>query len=313
MKISKKDIEITGDQLFELFRADPEGYNILITHADCLICKSKDALIDYRILLTTLDTIQIDGKCGFCNQEMHEYSGMITNKWFKAAALIIQIESQGMSVRQYRELLDQEEKTRQLRKTQLKFRAMENPVYFQIHISLLDIHPKIWRRILILPTTSLKTLHKILQIAMGWTDSHLHQFEYEGEYYGVPWDEDPEFINDYQRMRINDFLLYPKESCIYEYDYGDSWNHLIQLEEVLFDHERLAAPVCLDGARKCPPEDCGGTDGYTGIKKIIKNSKHSKYQDIMRWLGGSFNPDEFDIDQINSELLRRSKFRYPQV
>jgi hypothetical protein len=108
-----------------------------------------------------------------------------------------------------------------------------------------------------------------------------------------------------------DFLLYPHETMVYEYDFGDGWKHLIKLEEILINHDRLLSPLCVNGAGKCPPEDCGGATGYAELKRIIKNPRHKDYKETMVWIGGPFDPDFFPIDRINKELLNRCKLRYP--
>ena len=173
-----------------------------------------------------------------------------------------------------------EEKARKERKRWIISKAREHPVYYQIYVSLEDISPKIWRRLLVLPSTSLKTLSKIIQIAMGWSNYHLHQFIYEDERYGIPWEEDPDGTIDYKHLKLHDFLLYPRETMVYEYDFGDGWKHRIKLEDILINHDRLQSPLCVEGARHCPPEDCGGVTGYARLTKIVKNQSHKEGGDM---------------------------------
>jgi hypothetical protein len=221
----------------------------------------------------------------------------------------LQIQSQGIDYLEYIRAGVEEERARRNRKAWIRDQQKMSPVIYQIHVSLIGITPRIWRRLLIPPQTTLPALHKILQIAMGWTNSHLHQFKHEDTCYGIPWDEDPMDTVDYRKVKIGDLLLYPHETLVYEYDFGDGWEHEIKLENILLNQEPLPFPKCIGGARHCPAEDCGGTRGYRNLLKIIRNQKHPEYKETMVWLGGRFDPEEFYIDQVNRGLEKRARHR----
>ena len=93
-----------------------------------------------------------------------------------------------------------------------------------------------------------------------------------------------------------------KEFLVYEYDFGDSWEHKILLEKILPYDSKIVLPVCLKGKRACPPEDCGGIWGYEELLVTISDSKHPDHEDMLEWLGGNFDPEEFDLEEINEDL-----------
>ncbi len=176
---------------------------------------------------------------------------------------------------------------------------------YQIKVTLNGVKPPIWRRILIPSDITLGDLHAVLQIVMGWTNSHLHQFISGRTLYGIK-DDDFMFdldIKDENRYRINDLLKKEKDWIKYEYDFGDGWEHKILLEKVLpFKKEKL--PICIKGKRACPPEDCGGIWGYQNLLEILRNPEHEEYEDFIDWLGGKFEPEAFDIEKINHILTK---------
>ncbi len=178
---------------------------------------------------------------------------------------------------------------------------------YQIKVTLNKARPPIWRRLLVPGSISLDTLHDILQTAMGWTDSHLHQFEVRGEIYGIP---DPEFgegTKNETRFRLDQALLREKEAMVYEYDFGDGWEHKIVLEKILPSAQGIAVPGCVGGARACPLEDCGGIWGYHELLKAIRDPAHPRHKEMLEWIGGSFDPEYFDVQEINRLLVPRKR------
>lgn len=179
------------------------------------------------------------------------------------------------------------------------------PHIYQLKVTLQGSKPPIWRRLLVPSSITLSKLHDVLQIAMGWTDSHLHQFIAAGHFYGQP---DPEFdveVIDERTIRLDQLLKKPKDSITYEYDFGDSWEHKIALEKVLpFDPE-TTLPTCIEGTRACPPEDVGGIGGYAEFLQAIGDSSHPEHEQYVEWLGEAFDPEYFDVNTIN-ELLANS-------
>lgn len=181
---------------------------------------------------------------------------------------------------------------------------------YQIKVSLNGVRPPIWRRLLVPGSLSLKDLHDVLQVAVGWTDSHLHQFVARGTRYGQA---DPGFgrgcVNE-NGIRLDEVLRAEKDAMTYEYDFGDGWGHKVVLEKILGSAEDAVAPSCTAGARACPPEDCGGVWGYANLLNIISDSSHSEHEEMLEWLGDQFEPERFDIAEINS-LLGKVKLRGP--
>jgi hypothetical protein len=309
MKLFKKDLEISHTQLAYLFQNKLNLIEEFETKAYCSRCKSSTSIISYKIFLNQHDSVRLVGECITCHSEAIAYSFHDQDRWYKERAIEVQLQVQGIDYLTYLRERQIEDRARSKRKSWIRDQGKAAPAYYQIQVSLNDIRPKIWRRLLIQPQTSLPALHKILQISMGWTNSHLHQFKHEETCYGIPWDEDPEATVDYRKVKIWDLLLYPHESMTYKYDFGDSWEHEIKLEDILLNQEPLPFPTCTDGARNCPPEDCGGVGGYAALLKIIKNQKHPGYKETMMWLGGRFDPAGFDIDRVNRELAKRAKYR----
>jgi hypothetical protein len=183
--------------------------------------------------------------------------------------------------------------------------TQERQVY-RLKVSLRSARPPIWRRIQVLSDITLFELHKVLQTVMGWSGSHLHQFQRKGIYYG---ESDPDFgmkRESEKRVHLNEVLEEPKDRMIYEYDFGDSWEHEVLLEAVEERDPNMAYPVVLAGKRACPPEDVGGIPGYYEFLEALNNPKHPEHRDTVEWLGGPFDPEAFDIDSVN-RLLHRGR------
>ncbi len=177
------------------------------------------------------------------------------------------------------------------------------PIY-QLKVTLRGSKPPIWRRIQVPSDIRLGKLHQVLQIAMGWTDSHLHQFITAEGYYGTP---DPDFGMDVRSERtvpLNRVLQAPKDKIIYEYDFGDSWEHEVLLEKVLEPDPAVRYPICLTGKRACPPEDCGGIWGYAELLETLASPDHPEHESILEWVGEDFDPEAFDPAEVNSRLAR---------
>ncbi len=178
---------------------------------------------------------------------------------------------------------------------------------YQLKVTLNGARPPIWRRLLVPSFYSLKDLHDVLQVAMGWMESHLHQFVARGTLYGQP---DAEFgigrINE-KHVRLDEVLRTEKDAMTYEYDFGDGWEHKVILEKVIGNAEEEAAPSCIAGARACPPEDCGGVWGYANLLKVIADSSHPEHEEMLEWLGDGFDPERFDAPAINSVLARMKR------
>ena len=142
---------------------------------------------------------------------------------------------------------------------------------------------------------------------MGWQESHLHQFVTENEQlYGPHFDDmDPDSrrdLHDERMARLCEIAAGPKARFVYEYDFGDGWQHGLEVEEIGPPLVGVRYPVCLAGERACPPEDCGGTPGYYELLDTMGDEEHPGHEEMLEWIGGDFDPDAFDIDEINSML-----------
>lgn len=182
---------------------------------------------------------------------------------------------------------------------------------YRFKIILQDTNPVIWRRIETKDVT-LEKLHELIQTAMGWTNSHLHQFEIADVRYvdsRMLEDSDDFDAVDYSDIRIGDLVSKhgSKLRMAYEYDFGDGWQHAIVLEKVTESDPEASYPRCLDGERACPPEDVGGVPGFDAYVEAITNPKHSEYGEFLEW-NGPFDPAQFDA----AKATRRMKKGLPK-
>lgn len=173
---------------------------------------------------------------------------------------------------------------------------------YQLKITLRDSKPPIWRRVLVPGSIRLDALHDVIQSAMGWTNSHLHAFEIDGGQFGVP-DPDLEMENE-RKFRLDQLVPDEGGKFVYNYDFGDSWDHTILVEKILPPTPDMDLPVCLTGKRACPPEDCGGVWGYAELIEVMQNPKHPDYKEMREWLGGKLAPEAFSVDEVNRRLRR---------
>jgi len=172
----------------------------------------------------------------------------------------------------------------------------------QLKVTLDDVAPPIWRRFLVDGDDDLARLHEVLQVVMGWTDSHLHMFVAKGRSYGEP---DPDFDDDVipeNGVRIDTLLRRKGDALRYEYDFGDGWEHEVLLEDVLDEAADQTAPRCLAGARACPPEDVGGVPGYEDFLAAHADADHPEHGDMVLWAGEGFDPEGFDVGEVNALL-----------
>ncbi len=181
-------------------------------------------------------------------------------------------------------------------------------VAYQLKVTLLGIYPEIWRRLLVAGDTDLGELHRILQHAMGWTDSHLHRFTIGEKHYSDPRFEKDEVEEeeDESAFQLRALAPWVGDRFSYLYDFGDMWNHDVLVESILPMTPKLHYPACLNGEGACPPEDCGGVDGYSSMVHVVSDSRHKEHRNMVRWVGGKFDPYRLDVDKIN-KLLKKLK------
>lgn len=176
---------------------------------------------------------------------------------------------------------------------------------YQFKITLIDSKPPIWRRIQVQDCT-LDKFHEHIQTAMGWTNSHLHQFEIGGQPYGNP--ELLEDVGDYQDSTttlLSEILPSGRKKLRfrYEYDFGDGWLHEVLFEGCPPVDPKAKYPLCLEGERACPPEDCGGIWGYYGMLAALADPKHEQHADFMEWIG-PVDPEKFDAKKATRDMKK---------
>lgn len=173
---------------------------------------------------------------------------------------------------------------------------------YRIKITLAGVKPPVWRRVVLPGTWHLGKVHDAVQRVMGWTDSHLHEFEAEGLSWGQPgqgWAMDE--VRRETTARLHEVAPAVGAKLSYTYDFGDDWRHVLLVEELLAPQ---ATAACLGGRRACPPEDCGGPWGYGTLLEILADPQHPEHEERLEWLGGPFDPNAFDAADANEALSR---------
>jgi hypothetical protein len=176
---------------------------------------------------------------------------------------------------------------------------------YRLRITLEGVEPPIWR-VVEVADCSLGELHGVIQVAMGWQDSHMHQFAVNGRRFGqrTPYKDDPDFEDEDGIHLSRIFTGRNRPRIGYEYDFGDSWQHEIRLEKTLDREPKFKYPRCIEGARACPPEDCGGIWGYGDFLEAIGDPDHEQHDEMREWIGGEFNAEEFSVAAVNREFKK---------
>ncbi|HWE30664.1 MAG TPA: plasmid pRiA4b ORF-3 family protein [Polyangia bacterium] len=179
---------------------------------------------------------------------------------------------------------------------------------YQLKVTLKHIRPQIWRRLYVSSDTKLDELHLVLQDALGWNNSHLHQFRVGERLIGIKEDDDAflDELEDETRIKLSQIAV-EKSRFVYEYDFGDDWDHEIVVETVLAAVDGVRYPVCTAGKRACPPDDCGGPGGYHRLLAALADAEHKEHDRMLEWVGGPFDPEAFDLEDTN--IVMRSAQR----
>ena len=178
----------------------------------------------------------------------------------------------------------------------------------RLKITLNGIRPAIWRRVEVASDAKLPFVSRVLVRSMGWNDTHLHAYRSGATTYGEP---DPDFPSDMRSERsvtLAQIAPKAKDRFFFDYDFGDGWEHTVIVESI----EAVAdtdSPRCIAGARACPPDDCGGVNGYRDLTDILRNPAHEDYAAVRTWAGDEFEPDRFELQQVNRELQRLARRR----
>jgi hypothetical protein len=174
------------------------------------------------------------------------------------------------------------------------------PGGYLLKVQLCDITPAIWRTFTVPADITLGELHTLLQLIMGWTNSHLHGFRDEENCYG-PFDEEMEDQIDERSVLLTDMFRKKGSVILYDYDFGDGWEHQIHCEEIL---PKVPEIEVIDGRRACPPDDCGGVPGYYRILKILTDSDSDEHGELTESPEEEYDPNFFDAEQINRSLQK---------
>jgi Plasmid pRiA4b ORF-3-like protein len=174
----------------------------------------------------------------------------------------------------------------------------------ELHVELEDIEPVIWRRLLVPATMPLPKLHDLLQLALGWTNSHLHSFTFGKKTFGKSGVDDFDDVPTLEERKytLESALDESLREFLYEYDFGDGWRHRIAVKSLARPNLEWHYPICTGGARAAPPDDVGGPPGYEEFLAAIQDPKHEEHESMLTWIGGAFDPEGFDLNAINRTL-----------
>lgn len=180
---------------------------------------------------------------------------------------------------------------------------------YLLRVVLKGPKPPIWRRFQVSPSMRLSRLHDVLQVVMGWEDSHLHMFTKGRKVFMLPnpWMDDadpfggPRYLDE-RKYRIRQLLTREKDWIEYQYDFGDSWDHRITLQKILPRDPAVRLPVCVSGKRTCPLEDCGGIWGFYNLLAILADPDHEEYEEMAEWVDPDFDPEAFSVADVNNKL-----------
>lgn len=174
---------------------------------------------------------------------------------------------------------------------------------YELRIALAENKPEIWRVLQVPASITLRKLHKVIQLVMGWENYHLYSFEKGGIIFGRP---DPDFadytIND-NSIPLYCLLKREGDQLSYIYDFGDNWQHQVSLQRILPENPDMKSPLCLDGTNACPPEDCGSHHGYDQYREAMLDPTHEQHEEYLSWRG-TFDPYAFDLLAVNRALRR---------
>lgn len=212
---------------------------------------------------------------------------------------------------------------------------------YEVRITLNGSKPPIWRKLAVPSDIILGDLHDVIQITMGWTNSHMHRFRLRdkglkpspqeiaqrvrqddfdeafldrmgGQRVFVtkvtPWGEPTDMEGENEdAVTLDEVCPKVKSKMIYEYDFGDGWEHTIEVQKIVEPEPGVEYPICLAGKKACPPEDCGGIWGYYEFLETIVDPDHEDHEDMLEWLGDDFDADAFDLEEVNAILTEWRK------
>ena len=187
----------------------------------------------------------------------------------------------------------------------LRSKKRPPPRIHRLTVTLLEIEPLIWRTLQVPSAISLRQLHNALQAAMGWTNSHLHEFTANGRSFGrtEPRAEPMPHVLSDRSATLADIAADVGTSFNYNYDFGDDWNHQVTVDAVIPAGAAAHVVICLDGDRACPPEDCGGPHGYARLLEALADPDDEEHEEMQAW-AGRLTPEIFDLAAANRRLAK---------
>lgn len=174
----------------------------------------------------------------------------------------------------------------------------------RLKVTLREVKPPVWRRIEVPSSIKLSELAPVLEAAMGWLGGHLHSFEIAGVRYETPDDDDFGFpiAEDERKVRLREVLPVVKSKMQWSYDFGDGWKHDVWVEAIEARRNDVVYPVCIDGKRACPPEDCGGPWGYGDLLAALGDPAHDDHEQMTEWAPPGFDAEGFDADEATETM-----------
>ncbi len=167
----------------------------------------------------------------------------------------------------------------------------------RLKITLESFRPAIWRRVEVNDDLTFWEFHRVIQLAMGWDDDHLHEFLVGGQRVRIA-DPDGDMFGDQaipEDSTTLGELLEGQRKFRYWYDFGDDWWHTIAVEKRLPPDPDAPPALLVAGKGACPPEDCGGVYGYANLLDILNHPDHEEHEETRDWLGDDFDPGVFDF------------------
>ena len=180
------------------------------------------------------------------------------------------------------------------------------PLY-SFRIELARVRPKVWRRFFVPSDISLEMLNSVILDVMGWSGGHLFAYRIGGREYINPESDDMFSGNMFDSsrkthlssIRLDRLGLVEGSTFVHEYDFGDGWEHTLKLLSRDYQPKEPGERFgCFAGARRCPPEDCGGPWGYESLLKTLADPNDPEHEEMLEWLGGEFDPEDFDKDDV---------------
>jgi len=188
----------------------------------------------------------------------------------------------------------------------------EPPNAVKLRVSIDEIEPAVWRRLVVPRALNLEQFHLAIQAAFNWWDYHVHEFDIGGLRYGDAADAyeasvegDPR-VFDERDVCLRDFRN-AGVKFTYLYDFGDGWRHTVEIEDMMFLDTVPNHATCIDGARARPPEDVGGISGYEQFLNVISDRKHPEHKETKHWCGGYFDPEWFDLPTVDKDVRNALK------